>query len=135
MSNVFIENLNVGDGQVQIVATQIAAGAANKARRMNVTFANVGGQNETLVLTLSRNGGTPRRLKRVVLELNEQLEVCGLPLNLQDVLFAQTTDAASIDYLVSIAATEAPLTMHVYDDKGGLKTAPYILEQLDAITG
>ncbi len=135
MSDVFVTNLTVADGQVANAAPGLlTVGRGNHARRMNLTFANVGTQEETLVLTVSRAGGTARRLKRVVLAANEQLEVGGLPLNQSDSLYAQTTNPASVDYTVSIAATEAPLTMHVYDDKGGLKTAPYIVEQLDAIT-
>ncbi len=86
-------------------------------------------------LTISRNGGTARRLKLVVLGADEQLEIGGLPLNLSDSLLAQTSNAASVDYVISVAASEAPLTMHVYDDGGRLKTAPYILEQLDAVVG
>ncbi len=127
------KNLTTGDGQVATTATQITAGRGDVARRMNITFANVGGQEEVLILTMSRNGGTARRIKRVVLGADEQLEIAGLPLNLSDSLLAQTTNAASIDYVVSIAGHDAPLTMHVYDDKGGLKTAPFIIEQLDAV--
>ena len=131
-NTLFLSNLTVADGQVAITATKIASGF-NQARRMNLTFANVGGLSETLTLTLSRNGGTPRRLKQVVLDANEQFEVCGLPLNSTDILYAQTTDAASVDYLVSVASDNAPLTMHTFDSAGRLRTAPYILEQMDAV--
>ena len=48
-------------------------------------------------------------------------------------LLALTSNAQSVDYVVSFAADNAPLTMHTYDDKGGLKTAPYLLEQLDGV--
>ena len=127
------QNLTTGDGTVAITATQITAGVGDIARRMNLTFANVGGQQETLTLTISRNGGTARRLKRVVLEADEQLEITGLPLNKTYSLLAQTTNAASVDYMVSIAAKEAPLVMQVYDAMGGIKTAPYIMEQMDSV--
>lgn len=130
----FIQNLTVADGQVATVAAQVLAGTANQARRYNVTFANIGGQEETLILLLSRNGGPKRRLKHAVLEADEQLEIGGLPLNLSDVLYAQTTDAASVDYTASICGTDAPLTMHVYDNTGGLKTAPNLANQLDPLT-
>ncbi len=133
MFEPLIQNLTTGDGQVAVTATQITAGAGVKARRMNVTFANVGGLNETLVVTISRNGGTARRLKRVVLDVNEQLEICGLPLNGTDSLLAATTNALSVDYVVSVAADNSPQTMVVYDEFGGVKTAPYIIEQLDAV--
>jgi len=132
-NTLFVSNLTIADGQVAVTPTKVVSGFS-QANRLNLTFANVGGQQETLTLTLSRNGGPQRRLKQVVLDANEQFEVCGLPLNSTDVLYAQTTDAASVDYLVSIAAADAPLTMHSYDSAGRLRTAPYILEQLDAVT-
>ena len=131
-NTLFVSNLTIADGQVAAAATQVVSGF-NHAKRLNVSFANVGGLNEVLVITISRNGGPQRRLKRVELCANEQLEIAGFGLNSTDVLYAQTTDAASVDYVVSIAAPDAQLTMHVYDDKGGLKTAPYILEQMDAV--
>jgi len=131
----FVQNLTLADGQVMTAAAPVLAGIGNAAGRYNLTFANVGGQEETLLLTLARNGGPQRRLKRVVLEADEQLEIGGLPLNLSDVLYAQTTDPASVDYTASFSGSQAPPTMRVYDNKGGVKTAPYILEQLDSITG
>lgn len=131
-NTLFINNLTTGDGQVAATASQIAAGFS-QARRHNLTFANVGSTSQTLILTLSRNGGTQRRLKQVMLDASEQFEICGLPLNSTDVLYAQTTNAASVDYLVSIAADNAPLTMHSYDSAGRLRTAPYILEQMDSV--
>lgn len=134
MFEPLIKNLTVADGQVASgTAGQIVAGPSNHARRMNLIFANVGGQEETLVISLSRNGGTARRLKRVVLGADEQLEISGLPVNQSDSVLAVTSNAKSVDYVASIAGQDAPLTMHVYDDKGGLKTAPYIIEQLDAV--
>lgn len=123
-------NLTIADGQVATAAAQIATSPGTDASRVNVAFANVGGQDETLVLTISRNGGTARRLRRVVLAADEQLEICGLALNGTDSLLAATTNAGSVDYLVSIATENAPQTMCVYDASGSPKTAPYILEQL-----
>lgn len=126
-------NLTIADGQVAATATEITAGSGDMAQRLNLTFCNTGSQDETLVLTISRNGGTARRLKRVVLATEEQLEITGLPLNSTDSLLGVTSNASVVDYIVSIAAAEAPLSMQVYDSLGGLKTAPYVLEQLDAI--
>ena len=133
MSDVFQINLTVTDGQVAAAETEVTAGRGNHARRYNVTFANVGGQTETLEVKISRGGGTSRRLKKVILSPDEQLEIVGLPLNSTDSLRALTTNANSVDYTVSFAPPEAPLAMTVYDIYGGVKTAPYILEQLDVL--
>ncbi len=125
------QNLTVADGQVGIVAAQITAGISSRARRLNLTFNNVGTQDETLVLTLSRNGGTARRIERVVLSPNEKLKIGGLALNLSDSLLAVTSNAASVDYVISVAPMDAPETSLTYDSDGRLKTLPYIIEQLD----
>ncbi len=136
-------NLVIGDGQVQTVASQVSMGAANLARRLNVIFSNVGTQTETLVVTTIRSAGvsasgTPnptgpvRRLARVVLDPNESFHVKGLPLNDLDVLLAVTTDAASVDYVVSIASHETLLDFQVHDDSGLKKHSPQIFEQLVA---
>ncbi len=135
MSDVFQINLTVADGQVATTATEITKGRGNHARPLDLTFANVGGQEETLILSISRGGGTARRLKRVVLSPDEQLEICALALNSTDSLLAQTSNAASVDFVVAIASGHAPYAMHVFDDKGGLKSAPYILEQIESLTG
>ena len=37
-------------------------------------------------------------------------------------MLAVTSNAASVDYLISVAAPDAALTQFVYDDKGGLVT-------------
>ena len=125
-------NLTIGDGQVASgTPAQIASSpGSSEATRLNVSLANVGGQDETLILTIVRGTGTPRRYKRVVLAADEQIEICGLPLNPTDSLQAVTTNANSIDYLVSVASANAPQTFAVYDSYGGVKTAPYILDQL-----
>lgn len=126
-------NLTTGSGQVATTATQITAGVGNRARRLNLKFCNVGGQTETLILTLSRNGATAVRIKRVVLEPNEEFRISGLPLNATDSLLGVTTNASSVDYFVSIAGTEAPYAEETYDDAGRVKNAPYIVEQLDTL--
>lgn len=128
----FVKNLTIADGSVAATATQITAGSGNHARRLNVKFCNVGGLEETLLLTVSRNGGAARRLKRVVLAANEEFKLGGLPLNQSDSLLAATTNAASVDYVVSIAALDAPYTEETYDDSGRPKQAPYLQDQLDA---
>ena len=127
------KNLTVASGQVATVATQITAGVGSRAKRLNLKVCNVGGQQETLILTLSRNGATAVRVKRIVLDPNEEFKLGGFALNASDSLLAVTTNAASVDYLISIADDTAPYTEETYDDSGRLKNAPYILEQLDVL--
>lgn len=127
-------NLNAADGQVAATATQILAGEDN-ARRYNLTFSNVGTTEQTLVLTLSRNSGTARRVRRVVLAVNEQLDVFGLAVDKRDSLLAQATDASSVDYVVSAASDQTPYGAVAYDDSGNPKTAPAVIDQLAQIFG
>lgn len=130
-----VKNLTIADGTVAATATQIAAGPGDHARPVNVLLSNTGTQDETVMLTISRNGGTQRRIWRGVLSPNWQARICGLPLNGTDSLLASATDAGVVDYLVSIAGREAPLTMAVYDDSGFPASAPQVLDQLAALTG
>jgi hypothetical protein len=130
-----VQNLTIADGQVAATAVQITTGPGNRARPVNVILSNTGTQDETVTLTLSRNGGTARRIWRGVLSANWQARICGLPMNVTDSLLAAATDAAVIDYVVAIAGDNAPLTMAVYDDSGLLATAPQVLDQLSALTG
>lgn len=128
-------NLTLADGQVAATATEITAGPGDMARRVNVSFSNVGGAEETLVLTITRNSGTARRLRRVTLAANEQFEITGLPLNSTDSLKAATTNASSVDYMVSLAPDDAPLSSCVYDENGSPRHVSDILEQMIQLLG
>lgn len=124
-------NLNVADGQVAATEGQITAGPADSGQRINVTFTNVGSNQETLVLRLTRGTwGTARRIFKCVLEVDQQLVVCGLPINALDSLLATTTTAASVDYMISLAGQNAPLTITKYDEGGNPMGTPQIVEQL-----
>ncbi len=114
-------NLTIASGQVGATAAQITTGAADVAKRLNLAFSNVGSYNETLILTVSRNGSTAVRYHRVLLAPNEKFEMCGFPLNSSDSLLAMTTNALSVDYLIAIAADDAPLTCTTYGDDGSIK--------------
>ncbi len=133
--NPLTRNLVVADGQVAITATAVIAGTRDAACRYNLTFSNVGANSETLVLTYSRAGGTQRQLRTVVLETDETFELTGLPINKSDTLYALTTTALCVDYLVSTAPDEAPLCSQVYDATGTAKTNPQVLEQLALALG
>jgi hypothetical protein len=126
-------NLTLADGQVAATATAVYTGVGNVGRRLNVTLANTNTTEETVVLTFARKGGTARRLARVVLAPNEQFELCGLPLDREDVLYGVTTTADVVDYIVSIAADEAQSRRTVYDESGMEKTYPDVVEQLGTV--
>ncbi len=125
-------NLVLADGQVAATtAAVVIAGTRDVACRYNFTFTNVSASStETLVITYSRAGGTQRQLRQVVLEPDETFELTGLPMNKADSVYAVTTDALSVDYLVSTAPDEAPLTSTVYDATGQPKSLPWIVEQM-----
>ncbi len=129
-------NLVVADGQLGSSAAAIQAGTGDVARRFNFTFSNSSASaTETIVLSYSRNGGTRRQLRQVVLDPGETAELTGLAINKADAVYAVATDAATVDYLVSQAADEAPLCWQVYDANGLPKSYPYIYEQLAAVFG
>ena len=130
-----IQNLTIGDGQLAASATKIIGGPGQRARKLNVLFGNTGNSDETIILTYSRAGGTQRRIWRFTLSANWSARICGLPINGDDVLYGQSTDAAVVDYVVSITGLEAPLTMAVFDDNGLLAGAPQILDQMAALMG
>lgn len=130
-----IQNLTIADGQLAATATQITAGPGDKARKINLLLCNTGTQDETVTLTYSRGGGTQRRVFRCVLAANWQARVCGLPINGGDALYGAATDAAVVDYVVSISGVDAPLTMAVYDDNGAPASAPQILDSLATLAG
>ena len=123
-------NLTLADGQVAATATEIATGPSDDGGRVNLTFCNVGSAEETLILTMSRNGGSARRLCRKVLAPNEELWLGGIPLNQSDSLKAATSNAEAVDYTVSKAPEEAAMTCQVFDENGTPKSVSAILEQL-----
>ena len=130
-----VRNLTIADGQLATAATQITAGPGDVARKINVTLANTGTQDETVILPYSRNGGTPRRIWYGVLSPNWTARVTGLPINGADVLYGQSTDANVVDFVVSMTGLEAPFTTVIYNDSGLPASAPQVLDQLAVLTG
>ncbi len=129
------QNLTVADGQLAATATQITGGVGSRARKVNVTLCNTGTQDETVTLTYSRAGGTPRRIWQGLLSAGWSGRICGLPINGDDVLYGQSNDAGVVDYVVSITGLDTPLTMAVYTDAGLPASAPQVLDQMAALTG
>ncbi len=114
--------------QQTLAAGQLAATAtvltANKiSGKVNILLQNVGGQGETVTLSLLPAGGTSRRIGRWVLSANEQIEVQGLALDGDDILKGVATDAASVDYVIQSAPETSTYATRSYDSNGALKIA------------
>lgn len=111
-------NPTLADGQVAASAAALLSGQGGP---VSVTFQNVGGSPETVVVTLARAGGPARRVARAVLAANEQLLLVGLPISAADSLKAVTSNAESVDYVVSAAPESAPLQVYTLDANGAIK--------------
>lgn len=88
----------------------------------SLTLTNTSAVNtETIVLTFKRQGGTSRRLLRLVLSPNEAAIVRGIPMQQGDQLLGSTTDATTVDYVLGDSAGGVGLTVESYDSNGVLK--------------
>src|SRR5688500_11203259 len=101
--------LTLADGQVAASAAAILTGATlgnsfPDGTLVQGVFQNTAGTTETVVLTMTRAGGTSRRVARAVLATNEQLVVTGLAMQPDDTLLATTTNASAVDYVMSASA-------------------------------
>lgn len=117
----------LADGQLPAVAAVIFTGVSSDADRINATFCNTSSSlTETVILTFQRivNGtlGTARRIVRAVLSPNEQLRITGLPMRSGDVLVGVTTDATTVDYLIT-RAEGTLFDVGVLDANGSFKQA------------
>lgn len=126
-------NLNFADGQVAASATAIASDLSQSGQWVNGLFSNVSSTSQTLILTLSRLGGTSRRVFRAILDVDESLQVTGLPINSGDTLYAATTDASSVDYILSVAPDNTPLNIQSFNEDGILKVTGGIFSDLALI--
>lgn len=70
-------SLNAADGQLAASAAAIYTPQQGDPTTVNVIIQNTGSSSETVVLTMTRAGGTARRIIRTVLLQNEQLFVLG----------------------------------------------------------
>jgi hypothetical protein len=125
---------NLANGQVAASATAIYTCAAQDAERVSVLFRNVGGLSETLVVTVLPQGGTSRQVFRVVLAANEGCLIDGLIVEKDDILKAATSNATSVDYLVSLSDAKG-LTFQAFDANGALKQVNSGISGNQSITG
>lgn len=125
---------NLANGQVAASATAIYTCAAQDAERVSVLFRNVGGSNETLAVTVLPQGSTSRQVFRTVLAANEGCLIDGLIVELGDILKATTSNATSVDYLVSLSDAKG-LTFQTFDANGALKQVNSGISGNQSITG
>lgn len=113
---------SVADGQVAAAAAAIFTGTATQYGQANISLLNTSGSTtETILVTISRQGGTARRVARAVLSPNEQLYIAGLPVANGDVVKASTTDATTVDYIVALTETDVPFEVWTADTNGATK--------------
>lgn len=111
----------LADGQLAASAATILSGATVGAQRVTVILTNTGGSAETVVLSLSRDGGTARQLARAVLSQYERLIVTGLCVDPADVLKGQTSNATAVDYTI-LAGAGPDFRTDTYDANGALRS-------------
>lgn len=113
--------LTLADGQVAASAGTIHTVTSTNEGRVGMTFHNTGSNSETVVVTLSRAGGTARRIARAVLAANEALVVTGFPVQAGDVIAAATTNASAADYVVTACSESVPLDIYTLSGNGARK--------------
>lgn len=115
----------LADGQLGATATPVWSGSGATATRQIILIAsNTGGGLQAITLTFSRGGGTPRRIAYVELNQNEALRLSGVSVNPADALYAVTTSAGFVDYLVAEDdGSGDAFNLQVYDATGVQKSS------------
>ena len=115
----------MADGQLSSSSATILGTAASD-RTVGVVLYNTSSVlQQTVRLTITRSGSAARTLVRAVLEGNESLYLAGLTLDPSDLLAGLTTNAATVDYLVTTGLGPFSVTTR---DKAGAPKASAALE-------
>ncbi len=131
----------LSDGQLAVSATAVYTCPTNlpPLSQVDLVCQNTSASlTETILITLTRSGGGTRRVVRAVLAPNEQLIVQGLPMSPNDILLGATTDATTVDYLVSQGGGSnggGPLEIYCLDATGSRKTVSSSLSGNTAVAG
>lgn len=117
----------LADGQLAAAAATIFTGGqdANYPSEGNLvatlSLCNTSGANtETCTITFKRQGGTARRIARVVLSPNETARISGIPMQMGDVLLGAATDATTVDYVLGVSGISS-FAVEVFDANGSSK--------------
>lgn len=121
----------IADGQLAATTSPLL-GVQAFPSLVNVTLFNRGTANETVYLTITRSGSTARVLASAILQPNESLYAMGIGLQPTDVLSGYSTDAASVDYLVS-NAPDLGFVVFGRDATGAPKGASLLMEVRDLL--
>lgn len=123
-------SLLIGNGQ--LASTAAALGTATGRDLWSLKLANTSGSTtETILITVLRNGGTARRLARIVLAPNEQATVTNIPVESGDVVKGVSTNATTVDYdLTGVGVTNVallpnfpPTSIQLFTASGSLQSA------------
>ena len=95
------------------------AGSTTGQRKIGLTLVNTGTTTETVIVTFARAAGTQRQIARAILSAKERLEITGLWLEATDTIYATTTNASTVDYLVT--DSDGPFRTASFDANGSLK--------------
>ena len=101
--------LNQADGQLA-ASTATILGVGTAERTVGIALFNTAAQTQTVILTLTRTGGTARSIARAELKENEALYVDGIQMDPSDVLSGYASGASSVDYLVSLSSKPFGIT-------------------------
>jgi len=113
--------LNLADGQLAATSAAIL-GAAKLERTVGITLYNTSeGVEQTVVLTVTRSGGSARTIFRSLLKPLETRYVSGIGLDPSDVLAGYASYASAVDYLVTLSA--GPFTVTAKDKYGAPKSS------------
>jgi hypothetical protein len=108
-------------GQLAATATSILSGADAGERKVQLSCVNTGSSAETVIVKQQVAGGTARQIARAVLGANESLVVTGIGMQPDDTLLGQTTNAATVDYVVSGCPNDEAFSIVSLDANGALK--------------
>lgn len=123
-------SLTIANGQLATSATALATATGSDLWSLRLTNTS-GSLTETVLITVLRQGGTARRVARIVLAPNEQAVVTNIPVESGDIVKGATTDATTVDYdLTGVGAAGLavlpnfpPTSLQLFDASGALKSA------------
>ena len=96
--------LSLADGQVAATWGTIYTPTATRTAIKKVLFFNTSGSVEVLEVGITRSGSTRRQIGRFKLVGYGQAAIDNLVLSFGDVLVAQSTNAATVDYIATGAS-------------------------------
>ena len=109
------------DGQLAATATSLLSGATVADQKVQIVCVNTGTGAETVIVTQKVSGGTARQVARSILGAKETLIVTGIGMHGDDTLLGQTTNATTVDYVVSTCPSDEPFEIESLDANGALK--------------